>query len=40
MTRVACIVNPNARDGNVGRNLKKVESALESYGGGRVPDMQ
>ena len=32
MTRVACIVNPNARDGNVGRNLKKVESALESYG--------
>ncbi len=30
MVRVACIVNPNARDGKLGKNLHKVEAAMDS----------
>ena len=30
MFRVACIVNPNARDGKLGKNLHKVEAAMDS----------
>ena len=32
MARVACIVNPNARDGKLGKNFPKVEDALRSSG--------
>ena len=32
MTRVACIVNPNARDGKLGRIFHKVEESLNSSG--------
>ena len=32
MTRVACIVNPNARDGKLGRIFHKVEESLSSSG--------
>ena len=32
MPRIACIANPNARDGKLGRNFHKVEAALESSG--------
>ena len=32
MTRVACIVNPNARDGKLGKEFSKIESALVSAG--------
>ena len=30
VVRVACIVNPNARDGKLGKNLHKVEAAMDS----------
>ena len=30
--RVACIVNPNARDGKLGKNFHKIEKALELSG--------
>ena len=32
MTRIACIINPNARDGKVGKNFHKVEESLKSSG--------
>ena len=32
MARVACIVNPNARDGKLGRSFHKVEDALKASG--------
>ena len=32
MMRVACIVNPNARDGKVGKNFHRIEKALETSG--------
>jgi len=32
VTRIACIANPNARDGKMGKNFHKVEEALESSG--------
>ncbi len=32
MKRVACIVNPSARDGKLGRNFHKVEDSLNSSG--------
>ena len=30
--RVACIANPNARDGKLGKNFDKIEKALEASG--------
>ena len=32
MTRVACIVNPNARDGKLGKNFHKIEEELAASG--------
>ena len=32
MTRVACIVNPNARDGKLGKNFRKIEEELAASG--------
>ena len=32
MLRVACIANPNARDGKLGKNLDNIEKALEASG--------
>lgn len=32
MMRVACIVNPNARDGKVGKNFHRIEEAIETSG--------
>ena len=32
MTRVACIVNPNARDGKLGKNFHKIEDELTASG--------
>ena len=29
---VACIVNPHARDGKLGKNLMKIQNELESLG--------
>ena len=32
MSRLACIVNPNARDGKLGKNIHKIEQALMASG--------